>query len=80
MPFFFFLREEGGEGGKEIGREGAEEEREEEERGERQRERNINQLPPMYALTENLTCNLGMCPDHELNLQPFGVLEDVPTN
>lgn len=22
--------------------------------------------------------NLGMCPDHELNPQPFGVLEDAP--
>ena len=24
--------------------------------------------------------NLGMCPDWELNLQPFGVWDDVPTN
>ena len=43
-------------------------------------ERNIDQLPPMRALTGDQTCNLGMCPDWELNLQPFGVWDNNPTN
>ena len=24
--------------------------------------------------------NLGMCPDEESNLQPFGIWDDAPTN
>ena len=43
-------------------------------------ERNINWLPPVYTLTRDRTHNLGVCPDQELNPQPFGVWEDAPTN
>lgn len=32
------------------------------------------------APTGDGTCNLDMCPDLELNLQPFGVLDNTPTN
>ena len=51
--------------------------------GERERERdvrNINQLPPVCALTGDGTCNLGMCPDSGLSPQPFGVWDNAPTN
>ena len=46
---------------------------------ERERERNINQLPPYCAPTRDQTYSLGMCPDWNLNLQPFGVWDDAPT-
>ena len=36
-------------------------------------ERNINQLPLMHAPPRNQTHNPGMCPDWELNQQPFGL-------
>ena len=49
-------------------------------KGERKRERNNTQLPPVGASTGDRTCNLGMCPDKELNLWPFGVWYDTPTN
>ena len=55
-------------------RERARRERKEREReGGREREkyhyeRNIEQLPPIHALTGNGTQNLGMCPDWRLNL------------
>ena len=67
--FFFFLI-----GFRERGRE-----------RERERERNIvarniNQLSPVHALTKDQTCNLGMCPDQGLNLQPFGQWDDAATN
>ena len=52
---------------------------EREERGERKRERNINWLPPIYALTGDGTHNLAMFPDQESNPQPFGVWDDAPT-
>ena len=49
-------------------------EREEGREGERQtdrqtlmRERNIDRLPPLCALTRDQTCTLDMCPDVELN-------------
>ena len=45
---------------------------------ERKRKRNIYQLLPICALTGDRTYNLGMCPDQELNLQPFGVQDDTP--
>ena len=45
-----------------------------------ERERNINWLPPICALTGDWTCNLDMCPDRELNPQPFGVWDDAPTS
>ena len=41
--------------------------------------RNINQLPPVRALTGDQTHNFGMCPDQELNSQPFGVRDNTPT-
>ena len=47
---------------------------------ERERERNIDQLPPVRALTRDGTHNLERCPDWELNLKPFGVWNDTPTN
>ena len=43
-------------------------------------ERNINQLPPICARTWDGTHNLGMRPDQESNLQPFGVWDHAPTN
>ena len=49
------------------------------QRGERGRKRNINWLPPVCALTGDGARNLSMCPDRELNPQPFGVWEDAPT-
>ena len=42
--------------------------------------RNINQLSPIHALTSDWTCYLGMCPDWDLNMQPFGVWDDAPTS
>ena len=49
--------------------------REDEVRGEKEREskreREIGRL---------LLHNLGMCPELELNLQPFVVWDDAPTN
>ena len=41
--------------------------------GERERERgrHISHFPTVRTPTENQTCNLGMCPDWELNPQPF---------
>ena len=63
------------------GREG---ERERESEGEREREREKHQcersvdwLPPICALTMDQTHNLGMCPDRESNLQPFGVRDNL---
>ena len=34
---------------------------------------NTNQLPPICTPARGQTLNLGMCPDQELNPQPFGV-------
>ena len=53
--------------------------------GRREGERNIymrnnDRLLPVCALAGNQTRNLGMCPDWELNPQPFCVWDDVPTN
>ena len=53
-------------------------EREERER-ERERERNIDLLPLIHTLTGDLTHNLSMCPDVELNSQPFALWDDTPT-
>ena len=50
------------------------------ERKKEMRERNIDWLPHVYTLTRDGTCKLGMCPDWELNPQPFGVWDDAPTN
>ena len=43
-------------------------------------EKNIDPLPPVGAPTGGKTHNRGMCPDRELNLQPFDVPDDTPTN
>ena len=65
---FIDLREREGEGEGE-----GEGERREERRGEEKRrdtlmwERNIDQLPPVYTLTGDQTCNLDMCPNRGSN-------------
>ena len=41
---------------------------------DRERERNIDRLPPIHVPIGDQTWNLGMCPDQELNLQPFGCM------
>ena len=43
-------------------------------------QRNIHWLPPVCTPTGDHTCNLGMCPDRESNLQRFGISNDTPTN
>ena len=43
-------------------------------------ERNISWFLPICILTGDQTYNLGMCPDRELSLQPFGVRDDSPTS
>ena len=43
-------------------------------------ERNIDQLPASCTLSREQTHNLGMCPDKELNLQPFGVFTGKRSN
>ena len=40
----------------------------------------MDQLLPVCALTGNQTRYLDVCPDWELNLQPFGVWDDAPNN
>ena len=40
----------------------------------------IDRLPPVSAPIGDQTCNLGMYPDWESNLQPFGTQDNVPTN
>ena len=57
----------------------------EERKGEREREpsmweRNIDRPPPIHAPTRDQTHNLGMYPDQESNLQPFGVQDDTSIN
>ena len=66
------------ERGREVGREG---------KGGRERgretsmgERNTDQLPPIRSLTGDRTYKPGMCPDQELNPQPFGLGDDTLTN
>ena len=44
------------------------------------RERNINWLSPICALTRDGTCNLGMCPDGGSNPQSFGIRDNAPTD
>ena len=56
-------------------------EQEERERGETLMwEKNIDWLPPVCTPTLDQIHNLGMCSDRELNLQPFGTQNNVPTN
>ena len=47
---------------------------------DRERETLKGWLPPTHAQTRDWIHNLGMCPDWESNLQPFGVWSDYPTN
>lgn len=44
------------------------------------REKDIHWLPLVCAPTSYQTCNLGMCPDRELNLQSFDARDLTPTN
>ena len=37
-------------------------------------------LPPIHTPTGDRTHNLGTCPNRELNLRPFGVQDNAPTN
>ena len=52
--------------------------------GERQTDRHRckreTSIASQKCPTGDGTCNLGMCPDWELNLQPFGVQNNAPTN
>ena len=41
--------------------------------------RNMDRLFPINTLTGDRTYNLVLCPDWELNLQPFGVRDNTPT-
>ena len=57
------------------------------ERGRgKERKRNIDVRETLivclliHGPTGDQTHNLGMCPDQELNLQPFGLWDDAPTN
>ena len=47
---------------------------------EKEREKRHDRLLPTHAPTRDRTHNQGMCPDWELNLQPFGAWDNVPTN
>ena len=40
-------------------------------------ERNIYWLPLVHSTTGDWTCNLGMCPDQELNLWPFTLQDNA---
>ena len=51
------------------------------------REKNINvrekyrcEREPLSVASHMHPCNPGLCPDRELNPQPFGVKDDAPTN
>ena len=41
-------------------------------------EGDIDWLLPLRTMTWDRTCDLGMCPDWELNPQPFGAMDDAP--
>ena len=43
-------------------------------------EKNVHSYPLMRAPTWDWTCNPGVCPDQELNPQPFGLWNDAQTN
>ena len=45
-----------------------------------EREKNIDWLSLVCTLTMDQTCNLGMCPDQELNGQALEALDNAPTN
>ena len=48
--------------------------------GERERKRNTDRLPAICTPIRDGTGNLGMCPDWELNPQPFGEWDDALRN
>lgn len=54
----------------------------EREDGEEEREKNIDQLPPVNTLTGDQIRNLGTFPDQESNLHDFSVWDgdDPPSN
>ena len=52
----------------------------EREEGGEEGERNIDWLPLVGTPTDDQTCNPGMCPAWDLNLQPFVLQVDSPTN
>ena len=47
---------------------------------ETDRQTDMDQWPPTCVLTRDQPCILNMCPDWELNPQPFGVWKDAATN
>ena len=47
---------------------------------ERERERSKHWLPPIHSLMGCRTCDLGMCPDWDLNPSFFGLWDKAPTN
>ena len=72
----FREREEGREGTEELGRVKGRERKGEKYQCET--ETSISCL--LYAPLQDLTSNLGLCPDHGSNLQPFGSWDDAPTD
>ena len=62
--FCCFLREEGG---------GT-------EREKREKEKTSIVRLLIHTQSGHQTCSLGMCPDWELNLQPFGLQDNAPIN
>ena len=52
----------------------------ERDRGINKTRQNIDWFLLIDSLTRNGTHSAGMCSDQELNLQPFGVWDDTPTN
>ena len=82
-------REGKGREGRRAERRGEEKEekrREEKRREEKRREekRNLREKHQLVASictpTRDRTCNLGMCPNQELNPQLFGIQDDTPNN
>ena len=75
-------------GGREREEEEGDGEGERESESERERAREKHQCKRETATgcllictpTGDQTCNLGMCPGWELNLQPFGLYDNTPTN
>lgn len=47
---------------------------------DRDRDINVREKHPSVASLYNQTCNLGMCPNWDLNLHPFGESDNAPTS